>query len=278
MALQILVALDGSQWSRAAGAAAITLAERAPEAVQITALHVLTVTHLRGELLKDLAGMLGFEPVIVPASVEGVFRDRGRRILDRFAADCAAAGLSCRGVIDQGAVLERVLHHGAAADLVIAGTRGETEAAYPGHGGTLERLVKRLPVSALLVPAGGLALRGITVGYDGSEGGQRALRVAAKLSGWTGAPVQVVYVLDGRRRGGDPLDEARDLLEDRGIQPKLLSAAGEPHELLPAAMLDAGHDVLVVGFRGRSSMARRLLGRVTERLLEDASLGLLVAR
>lgn len=278
MALQFLVALDGSRWSSAAGEVAIALAGRIPQEVQLTALHVITVTHLSGKILKDLAGMLGFEPVVVPASVEQVFRDRGQQLLDRFAEDCAAAGVPCRTVIEQGAVLERVLHHGAAADLVIAGTRGETEATYPGHGGTLERLVKRLPVSALLVPAGGLAISGITVGYDGSDGSQRALRVAGKIGGWTSAPVQVVRVMDGRRRPGDPLVEARELLAEQGVQAAVASPAGEPHEVLPAAMMDAGHDVLVVGFRGRSSLARLLLGRVTERLLEDPELGLLVAR
>jgi nucleotide-binding universal stress UspA family protein len=249
-----------------------------PRTAHITALHVITVAPISGRLLQDMAGMLGFEPVVVPPAVEGVWRARGQELLDAFAADCAAAGVECRTVLETGSVLSRVLHHGQAADLVIAGSRGETEALYPGQGGTLERLVKRLSVSALQVPRQGLGFTGITLGYDGSEGARRALRVTARMGDWLKCPIQVVRVLDGRRRDGDPLVEAINYLGEEGLTAAAVQLEGEAQEVLPVVAERAGHDLLVVGFRGRSSLTRLLLGRVTERLLDVRDLALLVAR
>ena len=185
--------------------------------------------------------------------------------------------MPCRCVLEQGAVLERLAHHSNACDLLIAGTRGETEALYPGHGGTLERLVKRLRVSALLVPRGGLALRGLALGYDGSEGSRVALRVAGHLASWLEVPVHVVFARE-RRRAAASVDDALEHLREAGVTVTHSELTGEPAEVLPAAMADAEIDTLVVGFRGRTGLADRFLGRVTERLLHDPELGLLIAR
>ena len=69
MKMRILVALDESRWSAAAATTALRLASASPKDVDLCAVHVVSVAHLSGVLLRDLAGLMGFEPVLVPEKV-----------------------------------------------------------------------------------------------------------------------------------------------------------------------------------------------------------------
>ena len=63
-----------------------------------------------------------------------------------------------------------------------------------------------------------------------------------------------------------------------GITTECIVMDGEPHEALAAGAIDAGADLLVIGYRGRSWLSDVLLGRVTEFLLGKLSIAMLVAR
>ena len=275
MSIQVLVALDASEHALSAARAAIGFAVRVPD-VRLTAVHVVNVTTAQGRLLGDLASLMGFEPMMVPAKVEHAFRERGQRLLDGFAARCEKAGVPCRTLLEQGSVLERLVFHGSAADLVVAGTRGETTETFEGHPGTLERVIKRLPTPVLLVPKGPLVVKRLTLAYDGSAGSQAALRVCARVAGWLEAQVTVAWV--GASGADDPTDEALAGLRQDGLEATVVRGEGEPAEALPVLHARAGGDVLVVAYRGRSGLTGWLLGRVTERLLDHPELALLVTR
>ncbi|MCB9758981.1 MAG: universal stress protein [Alphaproteobacteria bacterium] len=280
MELTILVALDESPWAQAAVETALKLASCSPQTVRLVGVHVVNVTQLTGSLVKDLAGMLGWEPVVVPKKVEASYRARGERLLGAFAERCAAAGVEVRTVLETGAVVDRLAHHAGTADLIVVGGRGETELAYPGQGGgNLERLVRRAPTTVLITPRSPLSFSGITIGYDGSDGAQVALRVTRKLAVFIGCPVRVCYVADGRRAEGfDPTDAALAHLTEHGVEATVVRLNGVPHEALPVLTAEAGHDLLALGYRGRSLLGGFFLGRVTERLLGALDIGVIVAR
>ncbi|MCB9744226.1 MAG: universal stress protein [Alphaproteobacteria bacterium] len=279
MAYTILVALDESPWAEAAAETALTLAERSPGPSRLLALHVLNVTHITGHILHDLGSLLGFEPVLVPPSVEGVFRARGQALLDRFVARAEARGLEAEAILDQGAVAKRLLHHAATVDLVVAGSAGETEHAYPGQGGgNLHRLLRESPTTVLVTPREPLKLTGITLGHDGSDGAQVALRAVSRLATRLSLPVHVRYVRDGRRpEAHAPLAGPLEWLEREGLVCDAAEVRGEAHEALPFVAEQLGDDVLALGWRGRSLLKGILLGRVPIRLVGQVELGLLIA-
>ena len=64
--------------------------------VEIEALHVVGVTQVSGRWIEDMAGLLGFEPVVVPEQVEAFYRDRGKKLLDAVLARATAAALPAR--------------------------------------------------------------------------------------------------------------------------------------------------------------------------------------
>lgn len=279
MSYTILVPVDESAWSQAALTCALRIAERAPDEVELVALHVLNVTHITGKLLHDIAGMLGFEPVVVPEQVEELYRKRGERVLDRFLARCAEQKVRGRALLERGAVVRTVLAHAARADLVVLGARGETEETYPGQGGsTMEQIARRPPTSVLVVNRDAPQLRGLTLGYDGSDGSNLALREVRRLAELLRIPVSIWYVADGRRPPGhDPTDEAASYLEEKGIAVTHGAVEGEAHEALVVQAGEAQHDVLALGYRGRSLLKELVLGRVTERLLGELEMAVMVA-
>lgn len=279
MSYTILVALDESAWSQAALTCALRIAARAPAEIELIGLHVINVTHITGQLLHDIAGMLGFEPVVVPEQVEAMYRKRGERLLEGFTTLCVAHGVRGRAVLEQGAVVRTVLQHAARCDLVVLGARGETEETYVGQGGsTMEQVARRSPTSVLVVNREAPQFNGVTVGYDGSDGANLALREVRRLVELLKIPVAVWYVADGRRPPGhDPTEEAARYLEEKGITVTHGVVEGEAHEALVVQAGDAQHDVLALGYRGRSLLKELVLGRVTERLLGQLAMAVFVA-
>jgi nucleotide-binding universal stress UspA family protein len=278
MARTLLVGLDESPWGQAAAETALRIAELSATPRRLLGLHVVGVTHLSGDLVRDLAGLLGFEPVLVPEQVELVYRRRGTRLLRRFQIQAEARGLDCRTLLETGAQVPRMVHHASGAELTLIGVRGESEQQDPGTGGgRVERFVKHAPHTVLVTGDKPVDLGGVTLGYDGSQGSVCALRAVRNLLGGAPMEVQVVHV-GPLTRGPDPLEEARSELADSGLQCSFVRVEGEPYEALASAAEDAGHELLALGYRGRSVLGGLLLGRVTEQLLGRAELSLLIAR
>ena len=276
----LLVGLDESPWSAAAQATAIAVAAKAPERVRLTGVHVVSVRHPTGDVIADLAGLLGFEPVMVPEKVEAVYQARGQRFVEAFQAHAKEASIQAGGILDQGAQLDRLAHHAASVDLVVLGARGETELAWRGQGGgKVEKLIRSAPADVMVVPRKPPSLETIMVGFDGTEGARRALRSARKLARILGAHLHLCYVEDGRRAEDfDPIPQALAELHADKVEATGERIPGEPHETLVARCIERGDGLLAVGRRGRSWFTDLILGRVTERILGKAELALLVAR
>ena len=278
MAWRVLVALDGSRWSDGAADAALWLAENAGDAIRLSALHVVNVTRVRGRWLEDLGGLLGLEPVVVPEAVEAYFKARGEEVLKTFVDRAADRGATVHTILDQGGVVERVAHHGGTADLVVLGVRGETEEDLTGLGGTtVERTLRHLTASALVVPGPLPAITGIAVGVDGSPGAARGLLAAAHLAELVPVPLHLIHVGD-HAPDPDPLEEARAVLDGRSVQIFTHRTDGEAHEALPAEAARLGCNVLALGFRGRSHLKDVFLGRITEWMVGRVDLALLIGR
>jgi nucleotide-binding universal stress UspA family protein len=122
--------------------------------------------------------------------------------------------------------------------------------------------------------------------YDASPAAKRALEHAAKLVGRGGElavvnviPVQSVSARlqtvsdDQRSRQADILEEARALLARRGIQPRLIDAAGDPVAEILAAAEATGAGTIVVGRGGRRHL---LHGSLSSQLVRGAGNDVLV--
>jgi|GEM_PF-1588074 len=276
----ILIPVDDSPYVKAAVATALRVARACEPASTIEALYVLSVSGPTGKIVQDLAGMLGFEPILVPEAVEQWFEKKGDGLLSELEQVCASVDVPFRRHMDKGAALDRVLHRALASDLLIAAVGHDQEVVISGQGGVaVERMLRRVGTTVLLVPEAPVQFTGVLLAFDGSAGSQCALRSTRRLARLLDIPVLVAYVEDERRSDSyAPMQEAVDSLEEAGIDVSSVTLQGEPHECLLAEAQSRGYDLLSIGSRGRSSIMGRSLGRVTEAIVDDMSVAIMLSR
>jgi len=140
--------------------------------------------------------------------------------------------------------------------------------------------------------------RSIIVATDGTEVSEHAITMAAQLAAKHGAALTAVTVVEpypysavgesSAIAGADHqasvgaqasarLARARELAEAAGTECRTsMQEAGEVHRGVLLAAEQHQADLIVMGSRGRSAMATRLLGSETQRLLAASALPVLV--
>lgn len=132
----------------------------------------------------------------------------------------------------------------------------------------------------------------ILFAYDGSPFAKRALRYAKRFGKDVEALVITVapVLLEAPRteqstdpgQGGEEaarqLEDARRLLDEEGVAAEVVRAFGNPAEEIIAAAERHDADLIVLGQRGRSAIARFIDGSVSERVVRHAHCDVLVVR
>lgn len=133
-------------------------------------------------------------------------------------------------------------------------------------------------------------MKKILLAYDGGEPARRAIDLTADLARLYGAAVSVVSVtpVHPGRMPVDPWDdrpvhlselrEAQQLLRDQGIEPALLSPAGDPARTIERLATEGGFDTVIVGSRGLGPLSRALQGSISEHVATHADTTVIVAR
>jgi nucleotide-binding universal stress UspA family protein len=133
-------------------------------------------------------------------------------------------------------------------------------------------------------------MKKILLAYDGGEPARRALDLTADLAHRYDAVVSVVSVtpIHPGRAPVDPWDdrpvrlgelqEAQQLLRLQGIEPELLSPAGDPARTIERIAADGGFDTVVIGSRGLGAVSRALQGSVSEHVATHTEASVIVAR
>jgi nucleotide-binding universal stress UspA family protein len=128
--------------------------------------------------------------------------------------------------------------------------------------------------------------------YDGSTFAKRALRYATRLGDDLEALVITVspLLIEGPpteestdpERGAEEakrqLEDAKRLLAEEGAQAEMMHAYGNPAAEIIAAAERHDADLIVLGQRGRSAIARFIGGSVSDRVVRHATCDVLVVR
>ncbi len=132
------------------------------------------------------------------------------------------------------------------------------------------------------------------VGYDGSDASRRAFQFAIDLARCSGGRVRVVSVLQVTEGGADAcalmmadsgVQRAQDLLDElTAIVPEAVSMVdvelthGSPGDVLLSQVSRHGIDHIVIGHTERGTLARWLLGSVSDNVLARAHVPVTVVR
>jgi nucleotide-binding universal stress UspA family protein len=136
--------------------------------------------------------------------------------------------------------------------------------------------------------------RRILVGYDGSKAARKAVDTAVQLAVKDGADLHVLAVsrppeigddveteaiIEGSRRHHRALlAELRGELSRTGVKAHYEVVVGHPAEQIIYHADQYGVDLIVVGDRGRSKIARILLGSISKHVVQYADRPVLVVR
>ena len=262
----------------------------------------LTVVHAA-----DYTGLVG-GPVSTSPWAPGLSLDQARRVAEAGAELARARRpdlevLAVTGVGSAGPVL---IQESEGAALVVVGTRGHGDVAGLLLGSVAARVAAHAHCPVVVVRGGTVVSAGpgrpVVVGVDGSKASGAALRVAVEQAVATGAPLRVVCAWipttpDGWDRAywvavdaeHDPDDTARTAAEGvaaeaaatvRELAPDLAVetrvAGGDPAAVVLGTAADAG--LVVVGARGRGSLASLFLGSVSHGVVHGAHCPVLVVR
>jgi nucleotide-binding universal stress UspA family protein len=253
----------------------------------------------------DYTGLVG-GPVSTSPWLPGVSIDEARRVAEAGAALARARrpGLSVAARTEIGSPGTVLLQESRDAALVVVGTRGHGDLAGTLLGSVASRVTAHASCPVVVVRGAEAAAawsgRPVVVGVDGSPAAAAALRAAAARAGATGVPLRVVCAWTPTASGGwdraywlavdayhEPDDTARAAAERvaaeavadalsraPGLRVETRVRGGDPATVLLDAAGDAG--LVVVGARGRGSLASLLLGSVSHGVVHGARVPVLV--
>ncbi len=267
----ILVGIDGSEHARTAVQSALWLADRLHGCV--VALHVVDIVSIEGSFFHDISGSLGFEPYLdFSTKMRGVLQERGRALLDAFAAEAEQRGVRTDTVLGMGIVANEIAERARTADLVVIGRRGLNERFSTGLlGGTAESVTRKCPKPVLIVPIEFRECRRPLLAYDGSPRAASAMQQAAEFCATLGLPLTVLTVNRDEEQGRRTLNEATEYLRPYTVSAEFeLQQTGNAPERIANFIRERGHDLLFIGAYGHSRIIEMVLGSTTEYVLRNA--------
>lgn len=276
----ILIALDGSDEARSAGALGIRVAHHMR--ARVTGLSVIDVRAVEGPAVETLAPLWGevtgrpFQPELMR-----LYRERADSVLGDFCAQAEVAGL---GQIERhaevGVAEDVILQHAAGADLLVMGRRGE-HAVFGRQvvGATSWKVLHRSAIPVLLgrkvavteiddTSVGGIP-RLPLVAWDGSPGAGAALRLAIGYAAATDGALRLVHA--GRESADVRLGEANEVIGANGLEWESARLDVQPADAIQEAQDRWDTDCLFMGAFGRGRLRDLLFGSHTADILERVS-------
>jgi nucleotide-binding universal stress UspA family protein len=274
----ILLGLDGSEHAGVAERYAFWLARRLDAVV--VGLHVVDIISIEGSFLHDVSGSLGFEPYLdFSSKMREALQERGKVIVDEFAARAAAAGVRCDTRISTGVVGNEIAEQSRTADLVLLGHRGVNERFTTGLlGSTTESVTRKCSTPVFVAPQAFVAPSSALLAYDGSERAGAALQNAAEWCVSLGLKLAVLSIADSEDTARQTIDAARRYLAAYTLEASFLVRTGPAPETIISVLEQGGYDLLFIGAYGQARLLEMVLGSTTEFVLRSAPCPVVLTR
>jgi nucleotide-binding universal stress UspA family protein len=278
----ILVALDGSEYSQLAADYAMWLASEFD--CDISAQHVVDPRIVDFFIAPEFGEELGFSEAIDTS--EKVFRavkKIGTVILDLYSKEAVGRGLKANTFLDVGHIVDEVSKRAEKHDLLVIGHRGKGHKKGPSHlmtGSVAERVIlsTNKPVLVAIDPVDHLDQ--FLVAYDGSEASIGALLAAERLAMETRKGLEALMVVSS----SDHMAEARLTVEQgekylREYHSKdTFSIKEGPHAKTLMDHARATNSLLVLGAYGFNKEDDTVLGSTATYIVRRTKSSILVFR
>jgi nucleotide-binding universal stress UspA family protein len=275
----ILIPTDGSQYSEIALEYGIYLAGKLKAA--ITGLYIVDIKIIQSPLFNDISGSMGVPPSheFVPLIEKGL-EERGDAILAGFRKRCENAGLRPCVKKITGLVDEMIIEEGTRADCIILAQRGEHYLLTGSGllGSTSEAVVRKSGRPVMVTPVSFREIERIGLAYDGSEPSERALKVAAELSGSLDRPLTALIITDDTEKADTLTGRIEVLLEPYSVTHSVEVRSGKEETQIVEFTQQDRVDLLVMGAYGHSRIRELILGSTTSYVIRKSAVPILMTR
>ena len=270
MIKNILVPLDGSEHSRAALDYAIWIVEKFDGT--LIGQHIIDTVSLEGTFFHDVSGSLGFEPYLdFSSKMREILDERGKIILDDFAARCEKKGVRYTTCLDMGLIANEICERAKVADLVVIGHRGVNEEFSTGLlGSTTETITRKCPRPIFVSTKQFNAVETPLLAYDGSQRASSAMESAAEFCTVLNLPLTVLTIAKEEAVARGNLQQAKSYLSSYPIDVTYESTRGYPEQKIVEQLVNLRHDLLFIGAYGHRRIIEMVLGSTTEYVLRNA--------
>ena len=287
--MNVLVATDGSEYGRRALNWVAKLPFVQPPRVMV--LHVVDISALRAPFLP--------KPVVVGSG--GYIHEeiermevRAAQIITDTKKQLAALKLKGKVLKEQGAVAPVILNHAPKRDgLLVVGSKGLDALDRFMLGSVSTNLISYATCPVLVVKDEAAPLRRITLATDGSVASAQALEFvltkfqpdySTSKGGRVPIQVSVIHVEPSSWNtelmgiGRRSVERSVQKLIEAGFTAEPVYQLGKPAKAIMTVASEHQADLIVMGTKGLSAIARVLLGSVSTRVVQHANCSVLVVR
>jgi nucleotide-binding universal stress UspA family protein len=190
--VKVLVAVDGSEYSRAAVSLARAL--RIGRKAEVTILTVIPEhVFLGGRTLADLLGRSG----VLKTQMQKAEEEKASELLGRVSKSLAAPGLEIETMIRRGSPADEIIKtcRSVPADLVLVGFKGTSDSPEFPLGNVAHKVIRYAPCSVLVAKRRTEAVNRVLVPLDGSKHSDETVQFLLSMSLPPHAEVLVMAVL-----------------------------------------------------------------------------------
>jgi nucleotide-binding universal stress UspA family protein len=270
MIKNVLVPLDGSEHSKAALDYAVWITQKFDG--MLFGQHIIDTISLEGTFFHDISGSLGFEPYLdFSSKMREILDERGKMILDDFAARCEKQSLPYKTFLDMGLIANEICERAKVADLVVIGHRGVNEEFSTGLlGSTAETITRKCPRPIFVSTKEFAAIEKPLLAYDGSQRASSAMESAAEFCARLKLPLTVLTIAKEETVARTNLQQAKGYLASYAIEVHYQTTSGHPEQKIVEQLVNHSHDLLFIGAYGHRRIIEMVLGSTTEYVLRNA--------
>lgn len=271
---RILVALDGSAFSRAAQDYACHLAKA--EQAQLTGIAIIDLPGIERSIGPVPLGATAYAAHLKEHKVQEA-KAEARKVLKTFGQICRQRRVRARVLTKEGVPFSEIVEESKYNDLVIIGLKTFFRyGAMKEPGDTLRKLLRHGIRPVLAVPDRYRPVKEILVAYDGSTPAAKAAYELVQSGLWRSRNVTVLTVSEDRHKGNELLGKLSGYFQGYGVKVKRVLRRGDPAEIILSYAVRSKADLLVIGTHGRENIRSFLFGSVTKKIVEEAHLPLFI--
>ena len=267
MIKNILVALDGSDYSNVAVKYGIWLAKNF--GAKLSGFHAVDIVLLEGPFLHDLSGSVGFEPFLNFSSrMREALEASGKSILASFKDECGTSGIKAETAMSCGIVSNEICEKARLADIVVLGRRGvNAKFDYGLLGSVAESVIRKSPAPVFITPERFYVPSNPLLCYDGSPNAAKAIHSAAQFAKTLSMPLTVLHA--SKEPSDSVLKEAEGYLKPYAIKVNFVAIKDDPAAGIKRYYAENNHDILFMGATHHSKVAEMVLGSTTEYVMRS---------